>query len=74
MKPWAWRDCVDRARFFDQPSDPGEPHPGAADHRTYTITVEDGGRTHTVKTGDTAQNPELQPLIDSLRARQRASA
>jgi Emfourin len=65
---------VERARFFDQPADAGAPPPGAADHRSYTISVEDGDRTHTVRTNDTVQNPDLQPLIDSLRARHRASA
>ncbi len=65
---------VDRANFFDQPSDLGASHPGAADHRSYTITVEDAGRTHTVKTSDAAQNSALQPLIDFLRSRQRGSA
>jgi hypothetical protein len=65
---------VDRAEFFDQPSRLGAPQPGAADYRSYTITVEDGGRTHTVNADDTTENQELQPLVDYLRAAQRAGA
>jgi hypothetical protein len=67
-------ELVDHAEFFDQPSRLSAPHPGAADFRSYTITVEDGDRTHTVKTDDITENAELQPLVDYLRAAQRTSA
>ena len=33
---------VGEARFFDLPVEIGKPHPGAADHRPYAISVEDG--------------------------------
>ena len=43
------------------------PRPGAADHCTYQITVEDGARHHTVMVCDPVTSPPLQQLIDVLR-------
>jgi hypothetical protein len=60
---------VERARFFDQPPEVGSPPPGAADLRSYTITVQDGDRTHTVKTSDALADPALRELLEHLRAR-----
>jgi Emfourin len=60
---------VERARFFDQPPEVGSPPPGAADLRSYTITVQDGDRTHTVKTSDALEDPALRELLEHLRAR-----
>lgn len=65
---------VERARFFDQPQSLATSAPGAADLRSYTITVEDGDRTHTVTTTDTLEDPALRDLIEHLRARQRTQA
>ena len=45
------------AHFFDKPIAAGAPLPGAADYRTYTITVDDGLRTHTVELND--------PIVDA---------
>lgn len=53
------------ADFFNLSSDTA-PSPGAADHYTYRITVEDHGRHHTVSVSDPAP-PELQQLIELLR-------
>lgn len=55
------------ARFFEQPSRVGAPAPGAADYRTYTITVNDGLKSHVVKVSDTDENPSLRILIDYLQ-------
>jgi hypothetical protein len=63
---------VERARFFEQPSEVGAPPPGAADLRSYTITVEDGGRTHTVQTSDALTDAALRDLVAHLRTRQRS--
>jgi hypothetical protein len=63
------KGLVERARFFEQPAEVGAPSPGAADLRSYTITVEDGRRTHTVRTSDALTDPALRDLIDHLRAR-----
>jgi hypothetical protein len=41
--------------------------PGAADHCTYQITVEDGSRHHTVSVCDPVTSAPLQQLIDILR-------
>ncbi len=41
--------------------------PGAADHCTYQITVEDGARRHTVSVCDPVTSAPLQQLIDVLR-------
>jgi hypothetical protein len=55
---------INTARFFDLPSHPGTPGPGAADYRTYTLTVEDGQRSHVVQVSDPVGNAALQELID----------
>jgi len=66
------KGMVERARFFEQPSEVGEPPPGAADLRSYTITVEEGDRTHTVQTSDALTDPGLRDLVEHLRTQQRA--
>jgi hypothetical protein len=65
---------VERARFFEQPSEVGAPPSGAADLRSYTITVRDGDRTHTVRTSDALEDPALRDLVEHLRAHQRAQS
>ena len=62
------KGLVERARFFEQPPEVGAPPPGAADLRSYTITVQDGGRTHTVRTSDALADPALRDLVEHLRA------
>lgn len=52
--------------FFNLRPQPPAP-PGAADHCTYRITVEDGARRHTVTVYDPL-TPPLQRLIELLRA------
>jgi hypothetical protein len=61
------KGLVERARFFEQPAEVGAPPPGAADLRSYTITVRDGDRTHTVKTSDALEDPALRDLVEHLR-------
>jgi emfourin len=61
------KGLVERARFFEQPAELGSPPPGAADLRSYTITVQDGDRTHTVKTSDALEDPALRDLVEYLR-------
>lgn len=62
------KGLVERARFFEQPAEVGAPPPGAADLRSYTITVQDADRTHTVKTSDALTDPALRDLVEHLRA------
>ena len=63
---------VEEARFFDQPSIVGPPARGAADYRTYTVTIEDGGRHHTVRFADPVGDGGPQRLLDYLKVKTRA--
>lgn len=55
------------ARVFEQPA-VTDPAPGSADHRTYTITVEDAGREHTFRVSDPIGNPDVAALIRAVQA------
>ena len=57
---------VRAAHFFDQ-SDSICP-PGAADYRSYRITVEDGEKSHTVRVVESAADRSLLALLSYLRA------
>ena len=63
---------VEEARFFDQPPTAAAPTRGAADYRTYTVTVEDGRRRHTVRFTDPVGDTGSQRLLDYLKAKTRA--
>jgi hypothetical protein len=63
---------VEAARFFEQPTVVGAPRSGAADYRQYTITVEEGGRQHTIRLADPVEDPTLQPLLRFLQTKARA--
>ena len=56
---------IEAARPFDQPATASAPA-GAADQYEYEMTVEDGGRAHTIKTNDTTASAELLNLFDWL--------
>lgn len=58
---------VRKSGFFNLPSRGGTA-PKGADYRTYTITVEDGSRLHTVQLTDPITNVNLQSLLSRLRA------
>jgi hypothetical protein len=60
---------VESAGFFDISPPPPPQHGGAADAFQYTITVESGGKQHTVQVSDPVENPDLQKLIDFLKIR-----
>jgi hypothetical protein len=51
------------SHFFDLPALPNIPPKGAADHQTYTITVEDGSNTHTVQVTDPITDANLGRLV-----------
>lgn len=59
------RQLVDRSRFFELPASVARPH--GADARTYTITIEDEGRSHTVTLVDPVAPGALRVLLDRLR-------
>jgi hypothetical protein len=60
---------LNAVRFFDLPPVVGPPHAGAADYRQYTLTAEDGGRSHTVRWSDPIQDPDVRALLAALRAK-----
>jgi hypothetical protein len=64
-----WAQLVQAAGFFDRPAVVGVPARGAADHRRYTITVEDGERRHTVTLTDPVPDAGLQALLAALRGK-----
>ena len=57
---------VRAAHFFEQ-SDSVRPA-GAADYRSYRITVEDGEKSHTVQVVESTADHSLQALLAYLRA------
>jgi hypothetical protein len=63
---------VEAARFFERPTVAGAPRHGAADYRQYRITVEEGGRQHTVQLVDPVEDPTLQQLLRFLQTKARA--
>jgi hypothetical protein len=63
---------VEAAHFFERPTVASPPRSGSADYRQYTITVEDGGRQHSIRLADPVEDPTLQPLLRFLQAKARA--
>jgi hypothetical protein len=62
---------VEAARLFERPTVAGAPRQGAADYRQYTISVEEGGRQHTVQLVDPVEDPSLQQLLRFLQTKAR---
>jgi hypothetical protein len=62
----ALKQIVEEARFFDLPAHDPAPR-GAADYRTYQITIDDGGRKHSAVFSDPL-TPAVKALVDRLRA------
>ena len=68
---------VSDAHFFDLPAAPRALPKGAADIRSHTITVEDGGRSHTARLTEPIEDANLLALIEFLedqRAAQRRAS
>ena len=57
---------VHDARFFDQPAAVAPPE-GAADYQTYTLTVDDGRRAHTIQFTDPITDLALGRLVSQLQ-------
>jgi hypothetical protein len=66
------RRLVETSRLFERPTIVSTPGRGAADYRQYTITVEDGGRRHTVKLVDPVTDQQLQDLLRFLQTKAKA--
>lgn len=64
---------MQKARFFNLPEHINTSKKGAADHRIYTITVQDGSRTHTIQVTDPIVDPALNGIVSRLEALARAS-
>lgn len=58
---------VEASRFFNLPTAVGVPAKGAADYQYYSLTVEDGGRRHTVRVLVPVENPVLYELIQAVQ-------
>jgi len=46
----------------------GAPAPGSADHRTVTVTVEDGGGSRRISVSDPVEDVALRSLVDRVLA------
>ncbi len=66
------QEMVDAAGFFDLPATIAAPTPGA-DQFQYKVTIEAGGRQHTIETGDAALPDALWPLLRRLTALARST-
>jgi hypothetical protein len=64
---------VQEAAFFDKPALVDTTAQGAADYQTYTITVQDGPRVHTVRFTDPITDSSLERLMSHLQAIARQS-
>ena len=62
------QQLVQAARFFTLPSVIGAPARGAADYQQYILTIEEGGRQHTIRV---LVPVEDEPLHELVRAVQR---
>jgi hypothetical protein len=62
---------VQESRFFDQPATINTVPKGAADYRTYTITVEEGSRAHTIELTDPITDANLERLVSFLEGMSR---
>ena len=57
---------VEDACVFDQPSS-SKPSSRGADRQTYTLTIEDKGRRHSLRRSDPVNDPALAALIEMLQ-------
>jgi hypothetical protein len=64
---------IDQTQFFDLPEQVGTPPRGAADYYIYTVTIEEDGRSHTVRMTDFVQEPKLKELLNLLKRLSRQS-
>jgi hypothetical protein len=67
------RQLVDAAHFFSLPARIGSSQPGAADHKQYTLTIEEGEKSHTVKLIDPVTDADMSALLNFIRTQARAA-
>ncbi|HWJ71776.1 MAG TPA: protealysin inhibitor emfourin [Kaistia sp.] len=58
---------VSDSKFFELPAVVNITPTGAADYYTYTITVRDGIRSHSVRLADPVTDPSLERLVSRVR-------
>lgn len=58
---------VQDAAFFDRPASVDTTAKGAADYRTYIITIQDGPRIHTTRFTDPIRDLSLERLVSHLQ-------
>jgi hypothetical protein len=63
---------LETANFFSLPAQLTSPA-GGADRFQYEITVEDGGKKHTIETGETSMPETLQPFVQHVELLARSS-
>jgi hypothetical protein len=63
------KQLLEVAHFFELPPVLNAPSPGAADHRQYTITVDDDNKHHTIQVTDPIEDPDLQALLTYLKTK-----
>jgi hypothetical protein len=67
-------DLVAASRFFDQPErTASKMAPGAADYRQHTITIDQGGRSHTLVVNEPIEDPDLKQLVGFLESQAKAA-
>jgi hypothetical protein len=64
---------VRNSDFFDQHAQTDTVAKGAADYRTYTITIEDDSRVHTIQLAEPIQDANLERLVSRLQSIARQS-
>jgi hypothetical protein len=62
------RSLIDQCDFFNLPAHPERPAAGAADYRTYVITVETPERTHTLTVHEPVKDERLRRLVQLVRS------
>lgn len=69
----ALESAVRDARFTELPPQVGVTAAGAADHRTYQITVDDGQHANTVSIVEPVTDPALQRLVSCIERHRRGA-
>jgi Emfourin len=64
---------IEAARFFELPAAVGSPARGAADYQYYILTVEDGGRRHTVRVLVPVEDRVLDDLVRTIQKHVKAA-
>lgn len=61
------RRLVEAAHFFDLPSVERAPRQGGADYQYSVLTIDDGGRKHTVRVPEPSEDAALDALVQAVR-------